>query len=503
MKSKRNVQVSVPGGAGRQADRTEQAVLEGVKVRPIQEGEQKRFDKLIQTQHYLRTATLVGERLCYVAEYQGRWLALLAWSAPAYHLKARDEWIGWREEQRRRRLGWVANNSRFLILKQAHYPNLASRVMGVCVGRLSADWQAHWGHGLLAVESFVDSQLFRGTSYRASGWTALGTTQGWGRQRQEFYVRHDRPKQLWVRELRAGARELLRAERLPPEWQPVESVVVPRCRYAVPTLRRMIEYFWQVKDWRRIFKRYPCASLLAVVLCATLCGVVRGQRDLAAFGRGLTQPQRRALRFRRDRRTGEYPAPSETTFFRLLKFIDPHELERALLACQEHVLGPPTEEDRLIAYDGKALKSAAGIELASGFSVRRGRWMGTEAVESGSNEIPAIQRLLARTDLTGKTAALDALNTQEQTARQVVQDCGGDYVLTVKGNQKGLGQTLQQLWDGVHSAFFPSAIDVGSGAAHGVEQGAYRSAERRPLCGQSRAGGLSLCAAGGETAAGV
>jgi hypothetical protein len=80
--------------------------------------------------------------------------------------------------------------------------------------------------------------------------------------------------------------------------------------------------------------------------------------------------------------------------------------------------GPPTEEDRLIAYDGKKLRSAQGIELASGFSVQTGRWMGTEAVESGSNEIPAIQRLLARTDLTGRTAVMDALNTQEETARQ-------------------------------------------------------------------------------------
>jgi len=335
-----------------------------------------------------------------------------------------------------------------------------------------------------------------------SGWSELGTTEGWGRHRQDFYVRHDRPKQVWVRELRAGARELLRAERLPLEWQALESVVVPRCRYGVPTLQRMMEYFRQVADWRRVIKRYPCAALLAVVLCATLCGVIRGPRDLAAFARGLTKYQRRALGFRRDRRTGEYPAPSEATFQRLLKFIKPHELEAALLGCQEHVLGPPSEEDRLIAYDGKALKSARGIELASGYSVRTGRWMGTEAVATGSNEIPAIQRLLARTDLTGKTAVMDALNTQVDTARQVVQDCGGDYVLTVKGNQKGLGQTLQQLWDGAHSAFSPSAFGVGRGPARGTEQGPDGGAQRRAVCPQCRAGGLSLRSAGGETSAG-
>lgn len=459
MKTRRRVQISA----------SEQEVLDGVDVRLILQREQKRFDHLIETQHYLKDATLVGERLCYVAEYDGQWLALLAWSAPAYHLKDRDEWIGWTEEQRRRRLGWIANNSRFLILEEAHSPNLASRVMGLCLQRLSADWKARWGHGLLAAESFVDGQLFRGTSYKVSGWTQLGQTGGWGRHRQDFYVRHDRPKQVWVRELRKGARELLRAEPLPPEWEVLESVVVPRCAYGVPTLQRMMEYFRQVKDWRGVIKRYPCASLLAVVLCATLCGVARGQRDLAAFARGLTKFQRRALRFRRDRRTGEYPAPSETTFFRLLTSVDPHELEQALLGCQEHVLGPPTEEDRLIAYDGKALLSAGSIELASGYSVQTGRWMGTEAVEVGSNEIPAIQRLLARTDLSGKTGVMDALNTQVETARQVVQDCGGDYVMTVKGNQKGLAETLQQLQEGSRGAFPPSTVDIGSGATHGVE----------------------------------
>jgi len=459
MKLKRHVQVLA----------SEQEVLDGVRVRLIAPREQKRFDDLLVRQHYLKDATLVGERLCYVAEYADRWLALLAWSAAAYHLKDRDEWIGWTEEQRRRRLGWVANNSRFLILDDAHYPNLASRVMRLCLARLSVDWQERWGHGLLAAESFVDGQLFRGTSYAVSGWTQLGTTEGWGRHRQDFYVRHDRPKQLWVRELRAGARELLRAEQLPPQWAALEASVVPRCAYGVAALARMMEYFRRVKDWREVAKRYPCASLLAVVLCATLCGVMRGQRDLAAFAQGLTQAQRRVLRFRKDRRTGKYPAPKETTFFRLLTNVDPRELEQVLLDCQAHVLGPPTEEDRLIAYDGKALNSASGIELASGFSVATGRWMGTEAVAAGSNEIPAIQRLLARTDLTGQTAVMDALNTQQETARQVVQDCGGDYVLTVKGNQKGIGETLGQLWNGAHSAFSPYTHDVGSGAAHGAE----------------------------------
>lgn len=465
MKTRRKVQVSA----------SEQDVLDGVKLRLIGKPERERFDRLIETQHYLKDATLVGEQLRYVAEYEGEWLALLAWSAAAYHLKDRDRWIGWTEEQRRRRLGWIVNNSRFLILEGAHYPNLASRTMRLCLERLDPDWRERWGHGLLAVESFVDGQLFRGTSYQASGWTRLGQTDGWGRQREGFYVRHDRPKQLWVRELQPGAREVLRAPSLPPLWQEQESDVVPRCSYPVKNLKRMTEHFRQMTDWRHWIKDYPHEGLLAVVLCATLCGVTRGPRDLAAFAQGLTQAQRRVLRFKKNRHSGRYPAPRETTFFRLLKGTKPLELEAALLGCQEQVLGPPTEEDALVAFDGKTLRASGGRELSSGFSVKTGRWGGTEATETKSNEIPAVQRLIARTDLTGKTAVLDAMHTQEVTARQIVLDRGGDFVLTVKGNQKGLGQTLQQMWDARAGVPPPSAFGTGCGAESGNQQGTVGS----------------------------
>jgi len=456
MKKKRKVQVTA----------SEQAVLDGVCLRLTQPQEQERFDQLIKEEHYLHSADWVGERLFYVAEYQGEWVALLAWTSAAYHLKDRDAWIGWNDEQRNRRLKLVANNARFLILAEGQ-PNLASRVMGLCLKRLSVDWLSRYGHPILAVESFVDGQLFRGTSYKVTGWEQLGKTGGYARHCQDYYVKHDRPKQLWVRSLVADGRKQLSAEQLPAELASVEADLPPRCTFSVSELRDMTEYFRRVTDWRKRVVRYPYESLLAVVLCATLCGVVRGQRDLAAFAKTLSKPQRRALRFRKDKKSGEYPAPKETVFFHLLSKTDPRELEQALLGCQEHVLGPQSEEDRLIAYDGKVLRSAGGMELVSGYSVNTGRWLGTEAVESKSNEIPAAQRLLERIGMDGKTTALDALHTQVDTARQIVQGCGADYVLTVKGNQKGVGKTLQQLWDGRKAALPPSEANGTGGADPG------------------------------------
>jgi hypothetical protein len=458
MKNKRKGQVTA----------SEQAVLDGVCLRLVQPWEQERFDQLIKEEHYLHSADWVGERLFYVAEYQGEWVALLAWTSAAYHLKDRDAWIGWNDEQRVRRLKLVANNARFLILAEGH-ANLASRVMGMCLKRVSMDWLSEYGHPILAVESFVDSQLFRGTSYKVTGWEQLGKTGGYARHCQDYYVKHDRPKQLWVRTLVADARKQLSAAQLPEQLASVELELPPRCTFSVSELRDMTEYFRRVTDWRKRVVRYPYESLLAVVLCATLCGVVRGQRDLAAFAKTLTKPQRRALRFRKDKRTGEYPAPKETVFFNLLSRTDPRELEQALLGCQQHVLGPQSEEDRLIAYDGKVLRSAGGMELVSGYSVNTGRWLGTEAVESKSNEIPAAQRLLERIGMDGRTTALDALHTQVDTAGQIVQGCGADYVLSVKGNQKGVGKTLQQLWESRKAAFPPCEANATGGADPGAQ----------------------------------
>ena len=97
--------------------------------------------------HYLESATVVGEHLRYAAVYKGEWLAVVSFSAAAYHLRYRDQFIGLSPEQRRRRRPLIVNNARFLILPEAHYPNLASRLLKQVLARLSDDWLAHRAPG--------------------------------------------------------------------------------------------------------------------------------------------------------------------------------------------------------------------------------------------------------------------------------------------------------------------------------------------------------------------
>jgi hypothetical protein len=420
-------------------------VLERVKVRLITPDERERFDELIRTRHYLRSATLVGEQLRYVAECDGRWLALLCWCAAARHLRSRDHWIGWSDEQRRCRLALIANNSRFLILaERGELPNIASRVMRLCLARLSDDWLVRYEHPVALVESFVDTQLFRGTAYKASGWVALDHTLGYARNSQDFYTRHARPKQPWVRELVPGARHKLCAPVLPQAWASVEAKVAPRCTFHIDELHSLREHFMGLPDMRsKKSLRYPMSGLLTLITCATLSGVARGQRDLAAYGRTLSQHQLRALGFRPSRKAGgKLTAPSEITLFNILCAADADLVQRAVLCWQEQVLGP-LPADELIAIDGKTLRSARGLEIVNAHAPRSGRWLGSEMVAEGSNEIAAARALIDKLELSGRLVCLDALHTQKATAAQIVQEAGGDYLLSVKGNQGSLQKTLE------------------------------------------------------------
>lgn len=435
----------------------QQAMLRDVTVRLIGSEEQQRFDELILKEHYLKNATWVGRRLFYVAEYQGRWLALLAWTSAAYNLKDREDWIGWSAHQRKRRRALVVNNSRFLILSDAHHPNLATRVMRLCLERLSADWLHSYGHEVLLAESFVDATLFRGTCYRAGGWLHLGQTKGWSRSRSDFYEQHERPKQLWVRELRGGARELLAARCLPEAYASVEKGAAPECDLPPEQIGLLRAYFAALPDWRSRCGDYPCAGLAALVACATLCGAQRGQRSLAAFARELSGAQLQAFGFRKKGRPRRYRAPSEATFCRFLAGVDSCALESALQKWQDDRLGPRDADDNVIAVDGKALCSSQGVEVVSAYACKSGRWLGSQPVQEGSNEIPAAQELLGRIDLAGQRVTLDAMHTQTHTARIIVQEGGGDYLMTVKGNQPGIVADLKTRRESLKRDFSPSA----------------------------------------------
>ncbi len=424
----------------------EQQVLDELQLHLILDPQERhRWNQRVMAEHYLHNATLVGEQLRYAASYRGQWLALVGWSAPAWHLAAREAWINWSEDQRRGRLHFLAQNSRFAILAdRRQFPNLGTRVMRLNLDRLSEDWQAQHGHPIVAVESFVDGQLFRGTLYKASNWTLLGPTAGFGRVAEDFYVAHERPKQLWVRGLHPQARPWLSGESLPASLPPYQTVAAPRCPWASEQLGSLRERFAHVTEFRKgQGKRHRIATVLAIAACAKMAGVIGGYSGIASYAKNLTRPQRRALRCWINEKTGEYEVPSESCLQRVLKGVSALEVESITLAWQDAVLGPNT--DPLVAIDGKTVKHS-GVHLAGAISLPSHRCLGVQPVADKSNEIPAVQQLLERAPIVpGQMVSLDAMHTQHKTVGQILYDKGADYLVPIKGNQDGLLDTAQQL----------------------------------------------------------
>jgi hypothetical protein len=162
--------------------RTTLPALQPLAIRQIRSTpEEALFNALVEAHHYLGYTQPVGEHLKYLVFAQDRPIACLAWSSAPRHLGPRDRFIGWSTEARRRNIGFLAYNSRFLILPWIEVPNLASHLLGRMAKQLPADWERIYGHPIYYLETFVDPGRFRGTCYRAANWIHLGLTTGRGK----------------------------------------------------------------------------------------------------------------------------------------------------------------------------------------------------------------------------------------------------------------------------------------------------------------------------------
>lgn len=433
----------------------EQWIVNTIEVRPIKPSERAKCMRLLDEYHYLGSIQPVGEQIIYVATGPcGGIRGVLVFCAAAKHLRYRDLWIGWTEEQRRRRLSLIANNARFLILPDYHVPNLATRILRLALDRLSDDWLRHYKHPLGLVETFVNPEQFQGTVYKAGGWVELGQTSGNGRVNRDYYVKHNKPKRLFVRQLCHNARRGLQAEHLKKAWAVVEKKVGPRCTYRAKEIRNFVEHLKTVPDFRARIQSYPLWSLLAIVALAYICGAPRGQKDLAKFARQMNHGQRRALGIRRNGKR-KYPVPSQPTFCRLLRAVDARQVEAAILAFQDQIRGPAPRED-IVALDGKAAKRSQGEQVLTAVTVPSLYYLGSEPVPvDKTNEIPVARALIKRLDLVDRLVGLDALHTQVETACDLLQECGADYMLTVKDNQKGIRRTVTSLFSATPAVFPP------------------------------------------------
>lgn len=415
--------------------------LRRVQVRPIVPDELDRWNMLLRAHHYRGFRTLAGQTLRYVATISDRWVALLGWQAGVLRCAARDDWIGWSGPLLAQRLHLIANNGRFLILPETSFPNLASRILSLNLRRLSADWQAAYGHPIVLAETFVEAPRFPGTCYRAANWIDVGWTRGFSRNPGgKGYTYHGERKRVLVYPLNSQAHTDLTRIPPPPYWN---LPMFPATRLTRPQWEELRERLRQLPDPRsRMGRRHPSLSTLTLAIAAIVSGC-KSYIAVAEWAQRLSQKQRQQIGCRYNPQTRRYEVPSETAIRRLLQAMDADTLDARLGAWFWKISGKKT-----IAVDGKTLKGAtredgSSVQLLSVFLHGEGAVVAQRQIAAKTNEIPEVRNLLQNLDIEGTTVTADALHTQRATATFLVEEKKAHYLFTaVKGNQKSLRDQL-------------------------------------------------------------
>jgi len=198
--------------------------------------------------------------------------------------------------------------------------------------------------------------------------------------------------------------------------------------------------------------------MLSIAACAVVAGA-KGYEAIADFAGELTQAQRRALRCWKNR-TGHFTAPSVTTFSDLLNRLDNDALDQVVCSVLRELSDFGAEA---IAVDGKTVRSTRPtseidnkLVLFAALAHDRPLVNNQIKVDDKSNEIPAMPELLEPLELDGTLVSADALHTQRETARYIVQDKGADYLFTVKENQPELKKRIEAQFEGRFFSLGPS-----------------------------------------------
>jgi hypothetical protein len=182
-----------------------------VVIEPVEgESAMRLWAEYIERYHYLGYKRAFGNQQRYFVRLaDGTLVGCLLYSAPAWAVAYRDEWIGWDRLQRTRGLHLIINMSRFLIFPWVKVTNLASRILSLSVKQVSGDWLRRYTYRPVLIESFVDRARYRGVCYRAANWQSIGLTKGRGRM-DRWHKGPSTIKEVFVYPLSGSFREQLK-----------------------------------------------------------------------------------------------------------------------------------------------------------------------------------------------------------------------------------------------------------------------------------------------------
>lgn len=188
--------------------------FEAITIELVQAGteEMKRWRYYVEEYHMLGDKTAFGDRLFYLIKSGERDLGCMQFSAAAWALESRDQWIGWDSEIRKKHLFLIVNNSRYLILPWVKIKYLASKVLSLISKQIRNDWRERYCYEPVLLETFVDLEHFQGTCYKAANWIRVGETKGRGRM-DRFSKNELSRKAIFMYPLEKDFKRYLRGEK--------------------------------------------------------------------------------------------------------------------------------------------------------------------------------------------------------------------------------------------------------------------------------------------------
>lgn len=206
----------------------------------------------------------------------------------------------------------------------------------------------------------------------------------------------------------------------------------------------LFDYFSTLPDPRTGNAKRHCFGDIAVIsICAVLCGA-DSFVEIAAFGKAKKTWLSTFLPLPND-------IPSHDTFSRVFALLDPKAFEELFHSWVLHIV-KELEENTIIAIDGKTVRRShdrkhdlGPLHLVSAFAVQNGLVLTERAVDTKSNEMKAIPKLLETLSLKGCIATIDAGGCYKEIVQTVTKQ-GGDYVIAVKKNQSTLLKNIENLF---------------------------------------------------------
>ena len=391
---------------------------------------------MLDDEHLLGAGREAGDRLCQFVLEEGRPVAVLVWCAAAWHLKDRDERIGWDAVTRSQRLKLVVQLRRFLVVEATRRPNLASQCLGLALRELCAAWSREHGYRPLLAESFSDPESHAGTVYKATNWLAAGDTKGFSQDHTDYYIPNERPKKLWLKTLDPKAFVLMCAPQLPDDCA---AAVVGRGGVRSPLkagqLKSLRNAFDLIDDPRRPqSRRHPLTAMLTLIAL----GLLMGGRDMRNIWRKvacLDQRQREGIGLRvRHKVSGLLKMPGYDALNDLFNLLDPQEYARALNAWLQANTGLLP---RSLAIDGKSIGDGRCGMIITLCRHEDGRpvAMIPATGKKEDSEVSEARALLAdpEVNLAGALVTADPLHNKQETVRVIVEK-GGDYIIGTKDN---------------------------------------------------------------------